>query len=52
VTLTFGVIFVALATLFFLTTLACSATGTLRHPLRVVAVLAALLAIGLALLLV
>ncbi len=51
-TLTFGVVCVALATLFSLTTLAFAATGMLHHPLRVVAALAALFAIGLALLLV
>lgn len=47
---TFGVILVALATLFSLTTLAFSAAGTLRHPLRIGALLAALLLVGLALL--
>jgi hypothetical protein len=48
---TFGVIFVAVATLFSLMTLAFSATGALQHPLRVVALLTAMLVIGLALLL-
>ena len=48
---TFGVILVALAVLFSLTTLAFSAAGLLRHPLRIVALLTALLVIGLALLL-
>jgi hypothetical protein len=47
---TFGVIFVALATLFSLMTLALSAAGALQHPLRVVALLATMLVIGLALL--
>lgn len=46
-----GVILVALATLFSLTALALSAIGALHHPLRVVALLAAMLALGLVLLL-
>jgi hypothetical protein len=46
-----GVILTALAVLFFLTTLAFRATGRLRHPARVGAALAAVLVLGVALLL-
>ena len=46
-----GVILVALALLFSLTTLALGAAGALGHPYRVSAALAATLAIGLVLLL-
>jgi hypothetical protein len=45
-----GVIVVALAILFSLTSLALRASGQLRHPLRVGVALAALLVLGLALL--
>jgi hypothetical protein len=45
-----GVILTALAILFLLTTLALAAGGALRHPFRVGISLAALLALGLALL--
>jgi hypothetical protein len=45
-----GVILTALAILFLLTTLALAACETLRHPLRATISLAALLALGLALL--
>jgi len=43
-----GVILVALALLFGLTELALAADGRVRHPLRIVLVLCAALAIGLA----
>lgn len=45
-----GVILTALALLFLLTTLALAASGALRHPLRAGISLAAVLALGLALL--
>lgn len=48
--LQFGVLLTALALLFSLTALALAASGQLRHPYRVVGVLAATLAVGLALL--
>jgi hypothetical protein len=45
-----GVILTALAILFLLATLALAASGALRHPVRASISLAALLALGLALL--
>lgn len=45
-----AVVLVALAVLFALTALALAASGRLEHPVRVGAVLAALLMLGLALL--
>jgi hypothetical protein len=45
-----AVTIVALATLFLLTALALGTTGQMRHPVRVVVVLAAALVIGVALL--
>jgi hypothetical protein len=46
----FGVILVALAVLFLLTTMALTASGQVRHPARAVLGLVALLVVGLALL--
>jgi hypothetical protein len=45
-----AVILTALAILFFLTALALAASGQLHHPMRIAAVLTALLTLGLALL--
>jgi hypothetical protein len=45
-----GVVLTAIAILFGLTTLGLAAGGVLRHPIRALASLAALLVLGLALL--
>jgi cytochrome bd-type quinol oxidase subunit 2 len=45
-----AVILLALAVLYLLTTLALSASGQLRHPIRVAGALTALLVLGLVLL--
>jgi hypothetical protein len=45
-----GVVLTAIAVLFLLTTLGLAAGGLVRHPVRAVASLAALLVLGLALL--
>lgn len=49
-TLLLGVILTSLAILFLLTTLALTASGQVAHPIRVNALLVAVLALGLALL--
>jgi hypothetical protein len=49
-TLLLGVILTALATLFLLTTLALTASEQLHHPIRIGALLVAVLVLGLALL--